>query len=161
MNQKNIIAYGQALAQALKAFNTLEQKAGLVEQVLLKILKRSYQGRLKHLLLVLPSDLAEAILTSDHRTGRTGIDAEAQEEDVTTIEKMIVQFVRDSGEAEITEQSGVRGVIFLDEAREFIPFNDLGYNGKLGFYKKSLFPDELDESDPDRPDWPDQSDPSG
>lgn len=62
---KNIVSYGRALAKALKVFDDLEPKAGRFERVLLNILRASYRQRLRHLVLVLPSDLAEAILTPD------------------------------------------------------------------------------------------------
>lgn len=65
-----------------------------------------------------------------------------------SIESMIIDYIKDTGLAEITEQAGQRGVLFLDE-NEFIPFADLGYSRRLGFYQKSLFPDEQDESTDD------------
>ena len=63
-----------------------------------------------------------------------------------TIEQMVTATIRDTGEAEITGQEGQRGVLFFDEG-EFIPFADLGYNSRLGFYRLSQFPDVENEAE--------------
>lgn len=77
---KNIIAYGRALVSAQRAFDALEPRAGRVEKLLIKVLRASYQNRLKHLLLVLPSETSEAILNPDRAdTGtksRSGLSGE-------------------------------------------------------------------------------------
>ena len=60
------------------------------------------------------------------------------------VEKMIADYVN-SGMAKIVERDEQRGVVFLGDD-EFIPFDDLGYNSELGFYRLSLFPDVQNEA---------------
>lgn len=62
---QEIIKTGKAYAQAIRAFDVLEPKAGWFEKIQIKLLRYSYRQRLRHLVLVLPSDIAEEILRKD------------------------------------------------------------------------------------------------
>ena len=65
---------------------------------------------------------------------------------MATIERMVEKFVRDGGPGRLGIRDGQPGVVFTDED-EFISFADLGYNGSLGFFRKSSFPGQPDEAD--------------
>lgn len=57
------------------------------------------------------------------------------------IQQRIDQFITEGGAARVELRDGIDGVVFLDE-NEFIPFGDLDYNDKLGFFQISRFPDQ-------------------
>lgn len=56
------------------------------------------------------------------------------------------EYAQETGLTLRTVQNGQAGALFLDE-KQFIPFADLGYNRKLGFYQISQFPDVQNEAD--------------
>ena len=58
-----ILSYGQALAAAIRAFDTLLPHASPFERLLLRLLRAAYQRRLRALILALPGDVADQILT--------------------------------------------------------------------------------------------------
>lgn len=47
-------------------------------------------------------------------------------------------------------QAETPGILFQDEG-EFIPFYDLGYNSRIGYYRLSAFPDVQSECESDNP----------
>lgn len=60
-----LIKYARALAQAIRAFRVLEAKADWRERLLISILRRSYQERLRVLIVALPAEVAEEILRDE------------------------------------------------------------------------------------------------
>ena len=58
----SVVIYGQALAQALRAFEVLETRAAWFERVLIKLLRLTYRQRLRYIVAELPSDLADEVL---------------------------------------------------------------------------------------------------
>ena len=62
------IEQARALAAAVRAFRVLEPEAGWFERWLIRILRASYQQRLRHLVAVLPGDVAEEILRGEITT---------------------------------------------------------------------------------------------
>lgn len=53
----------------------------------------------------------------------------------------VTRYIHQTNGAHYDVQDGVSGVVFHDEG-EFIPLSDLAYSERLGFFKRSLFPDE-------------------
>ena len=64
------IIYGQALAATLRAFPILESRAGWFERQLIRLLRATYRQRLRHLVTVLPPEIADQILTLSNLTER-------------------------------------------------------------------------------------------
>lgn len=79
------------------------------------------------------------------RVELTGEEASSPAEGWPFIQDLISDFIIDGGTAVVTVQDGQGGVLFTDEG-EFIPWRDLGYNVKLGFYRLSQFPDAENQS---------------
>ncbi len=59
---ETVITYGKALASAIRAFRVLETKANWFERMLIKLLRASYQKRLRVMVGTLPSEVAEEII---------------------------------------------------------------------------------------------------
>jgi len=62
-----------------------------------------------------------------------------------SIQDMISEYCQETGLAHTENREGGYGVVFHDEG-EFIPMRDLGYSGRLGFYRLSAFPDVANEA---------------
>lgn len=60
-----LIKYAHALVAAIRAFRVLETEANRFERLLISILRRSYQERLRALIVVLPAEVAEEILRDE------------------------------------------------------------------------------------------------
>lgn len=52
-----IVAYGRALTSAISAFDVLEQEAGWFERGQIRLLRATYQQRLRYLVITLPPGL--------------------------------------------------------------------------------------------------------
>lgn len=55
-----------------------------------------------------------------------------------SIRELVERYIRETGQARLTELDGEPAVEFLDEG-EVIPLSDLAYSSELGFYRRSLF----------------------
>lgn len=62
---------------------------------------------------------------------------------MSDIRILVEQYIRETGQARLTELDGTPAVEFLDEG-EVIPLADLAYSSELGFYRKSLFGEQHD-----------------
>ena len=62
-----VVAYGQALADAIRAFRILEPKAGWFERLQIRLLRATYQQRLRALIAVLPSEVSEEFFETGMR----------------------------------------------------------------------------------------------
>ena len=60
---EEILSYGRALAAAIRAADVLIPHASPFERLLLRLLRAAYQRRLRALILALPGDIADQILT--------------------------------------------------------------------------------------------------
>jgi hypothetical protein len=58
----SVVAYGRALAGALRAFTVLEQRASWFERLQLRLLRATYRQRLRHLIAVLPAEMGDELL---------------------------------------------------------------------------------------------------
>lgn len=58
-----------------------------------------------------------------------------------SIRELVEQYIRETGQARLTELDGQPAVEFLDEG-EVIPLADLAYSSELGFYRRSQFGEE-------------------
>lgn len=58
----DVIKTALAYAQAIRAFQILEPKAKWFEKMLIRLLRKSYQQRLRYFMLVLPSEIMDEIL---------------------------------------------------------------------------------------------------
>ena len=63
--EQQVLKYGQALTATLLAFDVLEKKAGWFERLQIRLLRITYRQRLRHLVVSLPSEVAEKILKGD------------------------------------------------------------------------------------------------
>lgn len=61
----DLTKYARALTQAIRAFRVLEAKANLFERLLISTLRKSYQDRLRELIMILPAEVAEEILRDE------------------------------------------------------------------------------------------------
>lgn len=66
------------------------------------------------------------------------------------IRQHVQQAIYSGMQATVTVKNGQSGVVFHDE-NEFIPFANLAYNRALGYFDRSLFPDEPSETDSESP----------
>lgn len=57
---------------------------------------------------------------------------------MNNIRELIEQYIRETGQARLTELGGEPAVEFLDE-HQIILLSDLAYSSDLGFYRKSRF----------------------
>lgn len=71
----------------------------------------------------------------------------AQDPADVPIEELARQYCREDPHlGRLIDKDGQPGILFLDE-HEFIPFTDLGYNAELGFFRRSVFPDQPTEGE--------------
>lgn len=66
------------------------------------------------------------------------------------IHESIQQYIDEGGMGRLATVDGRDGVVFLDE-NEFIPFDDLGYNRDLGYFRLSAFPQQKNEHGDESP----------
>lgn len=59
---ERVAEYGKALAAVLRGFQVLESHAGWFERQLIRLLRATYQQRLRYLVGVLPPEVSEEIL---------------------------------------------------------------------------------------------------
>jgi len=64
MREKTLL-YGKSLVWCLRGFDILYPKAGWFERLLISVLRKSYQQRLRHLIEILPGDLGDQILKGE------------------------------------------------------------------------------------------------
>ncbi|MBI3158804.1 MAG: hypothetical protein HYZ26_04290 [Chloroflexi bacterium] len=55
------------------------------------------------------------------------------------IRQILEQHIKNGEPIKLETQGGVEGALFTDRG-EFIPLDDLGYSGELGFFRISDFP---------------------
>lgn len=69
---REVIRYGQGLVNVLRGFKALEAKASWFERLLIKLLRTTYQRRLREIIGVVPAEIGDQILgTMDtHRTDK-------------------------------------------------------------------------------------------
>lgn len=62
---KDVIQTGKAYVQVIRGFKVLEPKAKWFERMLIKLLRKTYQQRLRYLIVALPTDIGEQILKGE------------------------------------------------------------------------------------------------
>lgn len=67
---------------------------------------------------------------------------------MTPIEQQVYKYCSEGPRlGQIIVRDGKKGILFTGpdspDGGEFIPFDDLGYNSDLGFFRKSDFPGEI------------------
>ena len=59
-----------------------------------------------------------------------------------TIRTMIDQYIRHGGSAQYATVGGEHGVLFTNDAAQFVPWSAIGYSQELGFFDSRQFPAE-------------------
>ena len=63
--RQNTLLYDEALVWCLRGFDVLEPKGKWFERLLISVLRKSYQQRLRHLIEILPGDMGDEILKGE------------------------------------------------------------------------------------------------
>lgn len=70
--QESVINYGQGLIKILQGFKSVEPHAGWFERILIKLLRATYQQRLRAIVAEFPPDIVNKVFAGMETSGTTG-----------------------------------------------------------------------------------------